>query len=146
MWDGRYVTGEADIVRDARRLLAAPFSPDSRWEAEARDVIVALVAALDRLEAERDAIKEKFDHLHSEWQYGHDRGDHLIYESEWELFDAWQRGELVDRVEAAEAERDRLRARLSYIASEYECSCETPGTDFDCESCTARAALGGTDG
>jgi predicted nuclease with TOPRIM domain len=81
----------------------------------------ASLAALDRLVAERDAIKEKFDHLHSEWQYGHDRGDHLIYESEWELFDAWQRGndELVDRAEAAEAERDRLREALKEIQAEW---------------------------
>jgi hypothetical protein len=47
------------------------------------------------------------------------------------------------RVVEAEAERNRLFKQLSYIATEYECSCETPGTNFDCESCTARAALGG---
>ncbi len=47
-----------------------------------------------------------------------------------------------DRAVAAEAERDRLRERLSYLATEWDCSCETPGTDYDCPSCTARAALG----
>lgn len=45
----------------------------------------------------------------------------------------------------ADAEVARLKPladRLAYIASEYECSCETPGTSYDCESCTARSALG----
>ena len=34
-----------------------------------------------------------------------------------------------------------LEAALSYIATEYECECETPGTSNDCPSCYAAAAV-----
>ncbi len=45
-------------------------------------------AALSRITDELD----EFAHLKSEWSFGHHRGDHLVYESEWQAFDAWQRG------------------------------------------------------
>ena len=34
-----------------------------------------------------------------------------------------------------------LAKRLEYIATEYDCTCETPGVTNDCPVCTARAAL-----
>ena len=47
-------------------------------------------AALAEVE-EWEAARADYDHLRSEWDYGHARGDHLVYESEWQAFDAWQR-------------------------------------------------------
>jgi chromosome segregation ATPase len=38
----------AEQVERAHRLIAVPFTPDSRWEAEAREALTELVAALQQ--------------------------------------------------------------------------------------------------
>lgn len=90
-------------------------------------------AALDVLAARL----ADYAHLRSEWDLGHDRGDHLVYESEWEAFDRWQRSErtgtlggdgshwdgcwrshidcAVARIEAAEARERTLRDALERV-------------------------------
>jgi hypothetical protein len=50
-----------------------------------------IVVKHNALVADLAALQDKFDHLESEWVIGRDRGDSVVYRSEREEFDAWQR-------------------------------------------------------
>ncbi len=76
-------------VREA--LLAVTPPRIAEWQA------VAIAAALAEVE-EWEAARADYDHLRSEWSYESARGDHLVYESEWQAFDAWQRSKVLNEI------------------------------------------------
>jgi len=137
---------ERDALKESNhgRLVAA-------WDdlASLRDQLQGRFEQIAELEAERDAIQAKFDHLHSEYSYDRPRGDHVVYRDEWEAFDEWQRsGDRMEeesyawqhRAEAAEARVQQLKAALAQIVA-YDCPDGHGGAGFAHVRSIARAAL-----
>ncbi len=94
-----------DLLRDYISYMSVRLTPDE-WDEVCR-ALEGLAARVEQAERERDEIKDKFDHLHSEWTYERGRGDHLVYRREWEAFNRWQRG--------AEAQQALLADAIAYV-------------------------------
>jgi hypothetical protein len=127
--------GDLEVSAAAKETTVADTDPDIQtvrdglhldyWTPDSTrgKMIGAALAALDRLAARLAA----YDHLRSEWSYRHDRGDHLVYRSEWEEFVAWRKSGGAKALEAAEAERDEARrtaAEDGQLADEFAAEAE----------------------
>lgn len=72
---------DPDMDTNARLLLEyiETYIPIGNQRDAARDALVAIAERIGRAECEV--------------AYQHDRGDHLVYENEWQAFDDWQRSQ-----------------------------------------------------
>lgn len=72
-----------DMTREALNMFDG-------WKPPFADQIAA--EALAEVE-QAEARLADYEHLRSEWDYRHDRGDHLVYRHEWEAFVAWRKAQ-----------------------------------------------------
>lgn len=75
------------------------------------------VAEIDRLTAERDALRERLDALEAAY-------DSRGHTGQWEAMHAAKLRAATERADAAERERDTLRARIRVLEAEMESTAE----------------------
>lgn len=85
---------DENIVRDVLDLAGYPEGGMADEQKAGHAAFARILQGRDDLKLEvvrLEAVEADHKHLLSEYGFGRDRGDHLVYESEWRAFDAWQR-------------------------------------------------------